>query len=92
MARQNAIPAMKCVCCGGRARIRTSKEVSPTMCEIYYQCTDLHCGAIWKTHNQFVELTSPSARGPVRQTVPLLRLKPRGPLSPGAPIPPLPDG
>lgn len=85
-------PGMKCPCCGGAAYIRTSKVISPTLSQVYYACGDIECGHTWVTHNEFVKSLSPSAKGPVRLTAPFLRMKPRGPLSPDAPIPAPPDG
>jgi hypothetical protein len=84
---------MRCPCCGERSFIRASEVVSPTLSKVYYACAEVMCGHTWFTHNEYQRTLSPSAIGPVRQTIPQLRLKPpRGPLSPGAPIPAPPDG
>lgn len=86
-------PGMRCPCCGERSFIRASEVISPTLSKVYYACTDVYCGHTWFTHNEYQKTLSPSAKGPIRQTVPYLRLNPpRGPLAPGAPIPSPPDG
>lgn len=86
-------PGMHCPCCNARSTIRASEAISPTLVKVYYACADVFCGHTWVTHNEYIRTLSPSAKGPVRQTTPFLRLKPpRNPLSPDAPIPVPPDG
>lgn len=52
---------MNCPHCGSRAQVRTSKEVSRTMREVYFQCVNLACGHTWAASLEANRTISPSA-------------------------------
>lgn len=56
------LPAMKCPHCRTLGRIRSSKELSPLLREIYYQCDDLDCGHTWVASLEAIRTLSPSAK------------------------------
>lgn len=41
------ILGMNCPHCRHRAQVRTSVELSPTMRQVYFLCTNLACGHSW---------------------------------------------
>lgn len=53
---------MECPHCGTKAANRTSKTVTETYRELYYQCADPECGHSWKASLSFLYTISPSAR------------------------------
>lgn len=55
-------PAMKCPHCRANAWVRTSKELTPLLREIFYQCTDWECGHTWVATLEAIRTLSPSAK------------------------------
>lgn len=55
-------PAMKCPHCRANAWARTSRELSPLLREIYYQCSDVECGHTWVATLEASRTLSPSAK------------------------------
>lgn len=55
-------PAMKCPHCLAHAWARTSRELSPLLREIYYQCTDVECGHTWVSRLEATRTLSPSGK------------------------------
>jgi hypothetical protein len=53
---------MECPHCETPSPIRTSKTVTLTFREIYYQCPNFECGHTWKASLAFIHTISPSAR------------------------------
>ncbi len=54
-------PNFPCPYCRARARVRSSTEVSRTLRELFYQCSNIYCGHTWKSHLSFVGTISPTA-------------------------------
>lgn len=52
----------RCPHCKTRAHTRTSKEISPILRELYYQCPDPECGHSFVVHAEAVRTLSPSAK------------------------------
>jgi hypothetical protein len=73
--RRQFNPSMPCPCCNAASKVRTSKFMSHTVRELYYDCTDPECNHGFKCVLAFVETIRASLKGPVRQTEPSLRLK-----------------
>ena len=74
--RQHA-PHFPCPCCGAHGKLRSSTFISHTLRRLYYYCDDvMECGHTWSASLEFEKSIHPSRIGPVRQTVPFLRLKP----------------
>lgn len=53
---------MECPHCDEPSTIRTSKTVTTTFRELYYQCPNVECGHTWKASLAFTYTISPSAR------------------------------
>lgn len=83
--------ALRCPHCGCVGRRRTSREITPTHREIYYQCSNLFCGHAWRASESYDWGLTPSAipnpkvdlplRVPTRQEV-LEMLRPADPAQP----------
>lgn len=83
--------ALRCPHCGCVGRRRTSREITPTHREIYYQCSNLFCGHAWRASEHYDWGLTPSAipnpkvdlplRVPTRQEV-LEMLRPVDPAQP----------
>lgn len=54
--------AFKCPDCGATAYTRTSRMMSILTRETYYQCSNLECGATFKSYEQIAGRLSPSAK------------------------------
>lgn len=52
----------RCPHCKARALTRSSKEVSPILREVFYQCPDPECGHTFVVHAEAVRTLSPSAK------------------------------
>lgn len=52
---------MNCPHCRTRAKVRTSMEVTATMREVYFGCTNLACGHTWVATLEAVRTLSRSA-------------------------------
>lgn len=52
----------RCPHCRAKAKIRTSRELSNTLREVFYQCADLECGFCFAVHAEAVRSLSPSAK------------------------------
>lgn len=52
----------RCPHCKSRALTRSSKEVSPILREVFYQCPDPECGHTFVVHAEAVRTLSPSAK------------------------------
>jgi hypothetical protein len=52
---------MECPHCAEPSNVRTSKTVTPTYREFYYQCPNIDCGHTWKAALSFIHTISPSA-------------------------------
>lgn len=52
---------MHCPHCRARTRVRTSKEVSLTMREITFTCTNHICGHVWVSTLEAARTLSPSS-------------------------------
>ncbi|MGB1763782.1 ogr/Delta-like zinc finger family protein [Alloalcanivorax xenomutans] len=78
-------PAMKCPHCRANAWARTSRELSPLLREIYYQCSDVECGHTWVATLEASRTLSPSAKAnpaisktlPSSQWIPTLSTAPK---------------
>lgn len=57
MGRSNSA---SCPHCASKARISTSKKITPLTREIYYQCTNIECGHTWAAHLSAVRTIVPS--------------------------------
>lgn len=53
--------ATRCAHCGAVAHTRTSRMVSATTQEEYFQCSNIKCGHTFKAVREHVETLSPSA-------------------------------
>lgn len=53
--------AFKCPHCGETAYTRTSRMMSLVTREAYYQCSNIECGATFKSYEQIFSQISPSA-------------------------------
>ncbi len=53
---------MECAHCHTPAKVRSSKTVTSTYRELYYQCLNIDCGHTWKASLAFIHTISPSAR------------------------------
>ncbi|HAS4214440.1 TPA: ogr/Delta-like zinc finger family protein [Vibrio cholerae] len=51
-----------CPHCSSKATARSSRELSATLREICYQCTDWECGHTYMAHLEIVRTLSPSAK------------------------------
>lgn len=51
---------VKCPHCNSMARIRTSKTVTPLHREIYFQCSNVHCGHSFVAACDIIRTISPS--------------------------------
>lgn len=79
--------ALRCPHCGCIGRRRTSREITPTHREIYYQCSNMLCAHAWRASEHYDWGLIPSAipnpkvdlplRVPTRQEV-LEMLRPAG--------------
>ncbi len=49
-----------CPHCSSKARISTSKKITPITREIYYQCSNIECGCTWASHLSAVRTIVPS--------------------------------
>jgi hypothetical protein len=52
---------MKCPHCQSAATVRTSREVSALVREVYYQCNNVVCGHTFKATVEIVKTLSPAA-------------------------------
>ena len=52
----------RCPHCRARSTIRHSREVSPILREITYQCDDAECGHTFLVHAAAIRTLSPSAK------------------------------
>lgn len=52
--------AFKCPCCRGELFIRTSREESPCFRSIWYQCSNVVCGATFNGNQTISQQLSPS--------------------------------
>lgn len=84
--------ALRCPHCGFVGRRRTSREITPTHREIYYQCSNLFCGHAWRASESYDWGLTPSAIPNPRVELPLKiltrqealeMLRPRDPDAPG---------
>ena len=57
MGRSNSA---SCPHCASKARISTSKKITPITREIYYQCSNIECGHTWAAHLSAVRTIVPS--------------------------------
>ncbi|WP_443749682.1 ogr/Delta-like zinc finger family protein [Asticcacaulis solisilvae] len=87
LLKKTRLPGMGCPVCLSRSLIRASEDVSPTLRKIYYACGDVHCGHTWVAHLEFIATLSPSAKGPIRTSLPQLRLKDRPARTTGSALP-----
>lgn len=53
--------ALTCPHCGDVARCRSSKDVTETYREAYFECRQLLCGHAWKVAISFIHTIRPSA-------------------------------
>lgn len=60
---QQKLGKLKMVCphCAEPSDIRSSKTITPTYREYFYQCPNIDCGHIWKAALSFVHTILPSA-------------------------------
>lgn len=56
------IVGMRCPHCNERATIYTSKEITPTLREMYLQCSNLVCGHTWIAAMEAVRTISPPSQ------------------------------
>lgn len=54
--------AMNCPHCGSGLRTRASRLIAPTVRQLYLQCLDLECGAVFGADMTITHSISPSAR------------------------------
>lgn len=62
---------LRCPHCKFAGRRRSSREITPTHRDIYYQCTNLFCGHTWKASETYDYGIVPSAIPNPRVTLPL---------------------
>jgi hypothetical protein len=62
---------LRCPHCKFAGRRRSSREITPTHRDIYYQCTNLFCGHTWKASETYDYGIVPSAIPDPRVTLPL---------------------
>lgn len=65
------VVTMHCPHCRSRARVRTSKEVSLTMREVTYVCTNNACGHVWVATLEVARTLSPSSTPNLSIRIPL---------------------
>ena len=53
-------PRYTCPHCSARAKFRTSRKLSSTTTEIYFQCQNYECGHTWKSYLSAVHTIVPS--------------------------------
>lgn len=53
-------PAVNCPACNAKASSRSSQEISPTLRQLYYRCTNIECGMTWVASLVFEHALSPS--------------------------------
>ncbi|ECV5707818.1 ogr/Delta-like zinc finger family protein [Salmonella enterica subsp. enterica] len=61
---------IRCPHCDGKAIARSSRELSPTLRQISYQCIDPECGHTYLAHLEIVRTLSPSAKPNAAITLP----------------------
>lgn len=60
-----------CPHCDSRAIARSSRQLSSTMREITYQCTDVECGHTYIANLEVVRTLSPSAKPKTEVRLPI---------------------
>lgn len=53
---------IRCPHCNGRSIARSSRELSGTMREIFFQCLDVECGHTYVAQLEIVRTLSPSGK------------------------------
>ncbi len=80
MSFAHGLPSMACPHCREPSQIRTSREVSPTLREIYYACRDtVGCGHTFRAELAVTLTLSPSARPDPRVQLRVLDRRVRAP-------------
>lgn len=51
----------RCPHCGANSQVRTSRELSPLLREVYFQCANVVCGHTFKANVEVVKTLSPSS-------------------------------
>jgi hypothetical protein len=69
--RGTTVMRFRCPHCGAFGNVRTSETMSPTVTWCYVQCTDLHCGHVWRVDAEAAVTLSPSAKPNSTVTMPL---------------------
>ena len=62
---------LRCPHCNTVGQRRTSREITPTHRDIYYQCANLFCGHSWKASETYDYGIAPSAIPNPRVTLPM---------------------
>lgn len=88
----NRADRLRCPHCKCRGQRRSSREITETHRDIYYQCSNLLCGHTWKASETYDYGIVPSAIPDPRVSLPLRQvtrqdamdqLRPRDPTQPG---------
>lgn len=66
----------KCPHCRSRSFVRTSRELSVLMRELYFQCSNIVCGHVFKAYVEVVETVSPSSHPDPDMAQQIARAKP----------------
>lgn len=86
-----SLPAMDCPHCSSKAKIRSSRTITPTYREIYYQCQALECSFTFKADLSIVCGLAPSGTPNPRVRIPMGNRPGRGPAIPAAANDDVPD-
>ncbi|MCW2395152.1 MULTISPECIES: ogr/Delta-like zinc finger family protein [unclassified Sphingobium] len=72
------LPIVRCPVCNERAMVRTSEEITPTLRQLYYLCSNFKCSMRWRAALQVEEIISPSGVSPEFRPPHYREVKPPG--------------
>ena len=59
--------SMHCPNCGKASHTRSSRYIGDGLKELYYQCTNVHCSATFRTREEFVNWISKPDNSPMTE-------------------------